>query len=83
MGRPADRLDERDGCAAAADAGAPEVIEFHDHNGDVMIPLRCQLCGEQIGLRSPGPDPDPDFVVARCYACAALEEAESITEGSA
>lgn len=57
--------------------------DFLDHEGHMMVPLRCQLCGEQIGLRSPGPPPDPDVVVARCYACAATEEAEAITKEAA
>lgn len=50
---------------------------------DEMVPLRCQSCGEQIGLRSPGPEPDPNVVIARCYGCAATEEAESITKDAA
>ena len=53
---------------------------YIDSNGDLMVPLRCGRCGEQIGLVSPGWDVARDEnVVARCYACAALEEAEAIT----
>lgn len=52
--------------------------EFVDPQGDVMVPLRCELCGEQIGVRSPGRL--PENVVARCYSCAAVEEAEAITQ---
>lgn len=55
---------------------------FHDHNGDEMVPLRCQKCGEQIGVRSPGSDPDPELISALCYACAAVGEAERITAES-
>jgi hypothetical protein len=45
-----------------------------------MKPLRCQSCGEQIGVMSrDAPEPDPAVFVLRCYACAATEEAESIT----
>lgn len=40
-------------------------------------PLRCQSCGEQIGLLW-GDEPDPNVVVARCYRCAAVGEAEAI-----
>lgn len=48
-------------------------VEFRDGK-----PLRCELCGEQIGLYF-GEKPDLDVVVARCYACAAAEAAEAIT----
>jgi hypothetical protein len=51
------------------------VSEFIGTNGKPMVPLRCQSCGEQIGLRDAGTEPDPTVVVARCYACAAVEEA--------
>jgi hypothetical protein len=47
-------------------------------------PLRCGLCGEQIG-KSFGDEPTPAMraiVVARCFACAAAEEADAITKGS-
>lgn len=53
--------------------------EFYDPEGNLMVPLRCQLCGEQIGLRSPGPPPEDSWAVVRCYGCAATEEAETIT----
>lgn len=54
-------------------------ITFRDHMGREMVPLRCQKCGEQIGLQSPGYTPDPETVIALCYACAAVGEAERIT----
>jgi hypothetical protein len=41
-----------------------------------LVPLLCQSCGEQVGLRSPGPEPDPATVVVRCYACRDAELAE-------
>lgn len=42
-------------------------------------PLRCELCGEQIGVYF-GDEPDWSKIVARCYQCAAVEEAEAITK---
>ena len=54
-----------------------DTIRFIDPQGETMVPLRCELCGEQIGVKSP--DFDMRNVVARCYACAASEEAEAIT----
>ena len=36
-----------------------------------MTPLRCQSCGDQVGLTSGDFQPDPDRVTVRCYACAA------------
>ena len=48
--------------------------EFIDH-----VTLR--VCGEQIGVKSPGMD--MSLVVARCYSCAATEEAEKITREAA
>lgn len=59
------------------------MTEFVDPNGDLMVPLRCQLCGEQVGLKPSGYEPDPETVVVRCYACAATEEAERITKEAA
>jgi hypothetical protein len=56
------------------------MTEFVDTNGDVMVTLRCQLCGGEVGLKSPGYEPDPELVVVRCLACASLEEAEAITK---
>lgn len=50
--------------------------EFIDPQGETMVSLRCELCGEQIGVKSP--DSNMENVVARCYACAAVEEAEEI-----
>lgn len=58
------------------------MADFLDHTGRQMVPLRCQSCGEQVGLKSPGYEPDPDIFVVRCYACAATEEAEAITKAS-
>ena len=55
--------------------------DFIDPQGQTMIPLRCEKCGEQIGVKSP--DFPMENVVARCYACAASEEAESITAAAA
>lgn len=43
-----------------------------------MIPLRCQSCGDQIGVTTGPGQPDPGLVVARCTMCAAVEEAEAI-----
>jgi hypothetical protein len=60
-----------------------EAPEFFDVNGDLMVPLRCQSCGEQIGVASPGVRGDEEWLVARCYACAAVEEAEKITKDAA
>lgn len=55
--------------------------EFIDPQGDRMVPLRCQACGEQIGLKSPGVDEAKDErIIALCYSCAAVGEAEAITE---
>lgn len=55
-------------------------VEFIDPQGNLMVPMRCELCGEQIGLISPTWDYLRDEnIIARCYACAATEEAERIT----
>lgn len=43
-------------------------------------PLRCQWCGEQIGVIC-GEDM-PDAYEASCYGCAATREAEAITKDS-
>lgn len=40
--------------------------------------MRCDLCGEQIGVVSRDAKLDPAVFVLRCYACAATEEAEAI-----
>jgi uncharacterized Zn finger protein len=48
-------------------------------NGKPMEVLRCQSCGGEVGLKSAGYTPDPETVVVRCLACAAVEEAEAIT----
>ena len=54
-----------------------------DTNGDLMVPLRCGLCGEQIGVVSPSWDvANDERVVARCYVCTAVGEAESILAAS-
>lgn len=46
--------------------------------------LRCELCGEVIGTVLIEQVPiDPEIVVARCYSCAATEEAEAITQKAA
>lgn len=58
------------------------MTKFIDHNGDEMVPLVCELCGTQIGVRSPGPAPNPDLVIARCNSCAVVEEAEEIVNES-
>ena len=55
--------------------------DFVDPQGDLMIPLRCEKCGDQIGVKSP--EFPMENVVARCYACAATEEAEAITAEAA
>lgn len=59
------------------------MTEFLNPNGGLMVPLRCQSCGEQVGLKSPDYTPDPEAVVVRCYGCAATEEAERITKETA
>lgn len=49
-----------------------------------MRALRCDLCGEVIGEMH-GDDPTPamrENIVARCYRCAATEEAEAITKSA-
>lgn len=51
--------------------------ERFSFNMDHSIPLLCQSCGEPCG-RTWGEQPDPALVVARCYQCAATEEAEAI-----
>lgn len=56
------------------------MIEFFNPQGDLMTPLRCELCGEQIGVKSP--EFPMENVVARCYACAAVKEAEAITKAA-
>lgn len=60
------------------------MTEFIDPQGDLMVPLRCQLCGDQIGLRSPSWTDEEleERVVARCYQCAATEEAERILQSA-
>ena len=59
------------------------MTEFVDPQGDPMVPLRCELCGVQVGLKSPGVDEKTDpLLVVRCFGCAAVEEAEAITKGS-
>lgn len=40
-------------------------------------PLLCDLCGDSIGVYY-GEPPNPEYVIARCYSCAAVEEAEAI-----
>ena len=57
------------------------MTEF-EFRGEPMVPLRCQICGEQVGVQSPGASDDPNVIV-RCYLCAVLEEAEEITRGAA
>lgn len=43
-------------------------------------PLRCEICGEQIGKSYGEMTPAMrEKIVVRCYACAATEEAEAIT----
>jgi hypothetical protein len=58
------------------------VTEFIDPQGDVMVPLYCETCGDQIGVQSPGANLNPDVIV-RCYFCAAIEAAEQITKDAA
>ena len=57
------------------------MAEFIDPLGETMVPLRCELCGEQIGVKSP--DFPMERVVARCYGCTATEAAEAITKEAA
>lgn len=45
-------------------------------------PLRCDLCGDQIGVYQ-GDPPDPNLVVSRCFACAVTTEAEKATREAA
>lgn len=46
-------------------------------NGERMVPLCCQKCGVQMGLRSPGPPPDPERVASFCFDCSPIELAEA------
>lgn len=48
-----------------------------------MFPLRCQLCGGEVGLSSSPTPPDPATTVVRCFACTTTAEAEAITEAAA
>lgn len=54
------------------------MAEYRGVEIEGTVPMRCNLCGDQIGLVTP-PQPPPEVLDARCYACAALEEAEKIT----
>lgn len=47
-----------------------------DPQGDTMVPLCCQDCGAQIGLRSPGPI-DTARTASYCYDCAPIDLAEA------
>lgn len=53
-----------------------------DHHTQTGRILRCDSCGERVGLIW-GKQPDPSVLISRCYACAAVEEAENITKGAA
>lgn len=57
----------------------PELLRFTPGEGK---PLRCDVCGEQIGEWFGNAPPDPEKVDLKCYACAAVGEAERITEGA-
>ena len=48
-------------------------------NGERMVPLCCQECGVQMGLRSPGPPPDPSY----CFDCAPIELAQAAMDARA
>lgn len=46
-------------------------------------PLRCELCGEQIGVTlstDAGRAEDNPNVILRCFQCGAVEAAEAILE---
>lgn len=45
--------------------------------------VRCQLCGEEIGYQPQGQEWPEGMLVLRCFACAAVEEAEQITRDAA
>lgn len=51
----------------SADPGTPDWPNLRV-NGERMVPLCCQECGVQMGLRSPGPPPDPSY----CFDCAPI-----------
>lgn len=53
------------------------MADFHGIDYEDAKPLRCDTCGDSIGVYF-GDPPDPEKVVARCYHCAAVEEAEII-----
>ena len=65
-GREAGAHDEHDECVELALESA-------------MTALRCGSCGRQVGVRTPGPEPDPEVVVVRCYECKEREEAGGAT----
>lgn len=61
-----------------SDFGSEPMHEFHQGL------LRCELCQDVVGewFGDP-PDLGSDRITVRCYACAAVEEAEQILKDSA